>query len=89
VARILADVDDTPEAARLVLENSSGSGFGLGTSVTELADIAEAIAARGVAERRVGFCLDTAHAWGAGVDLSTPDGVDGFLAAFDERLGLD
>ena len=71
VARVLAEVDDTPKAARLVLENSSGSGFGLGTSVTELADIAEAIAARGVAERRVGFCLDTAHAWGAGVDLST------------------
>ncbi len=89
VARILAEVDDTPKAARLVLENSSGSGFGLGTSVTELADIAEAITDRGVAERRVGFCLDTAHAWGAGVDLSTPDGVDGFLAAFDERLGLD
>ena len=89
VARILAEVEDTPEAARLVLENSSGSGFGLGTSVTELADIAEAIASHGVAERRIGFCLDTAHAWGAGVDLSTPRGVDGFLAEFDERLGLD
>ena len=36
VAQILAEVDDTPEAARLVLENSSGSGFGLGTSVAEL-----------------------------------------------------
>ena len=72
-----------------MLENSSGSGFGLGTSVAELADIAEAIASHGVAERRIGFCLDTAHAWGAGVDLSTPRGVDGFLAEFDERLGLD
>lgn len=88
VARILADVDDSPEAARLVLENSSGSGFGLGTDVAEMADIAEAISARGVAERRVGFCLDTAHAWGAGVDLSEPAGVDGFLADFDRRIGL-
>lgn len=88
VARILADVDDTPDAARLVLENSSGGGFGLGTNVTELADIAEAIASRGVADRRVGFCLDTAHAWGAGVDLSDPDEVDGFLADFDNRVGL-
>ena len=89
VARVLAEVDDTPEAARLVLENSSGSGFGLGTSVAELTDIAEAIAARGIADERIGFCLDTAHAWGAGVDLSRPDGVDAFLADFDGRIGLD
>jgi deoxyribonuclease IV len=88
VARILADIEDTPEGARLVLENSSGGGFGIGTNVTELADIAEAIAARGVADRRVGFCLDTAHAWGAGVDLSKPEEVDRFLDEFDERLGL-
>jgi deoxyribonuclease IV len=89
VARILADVDDGADAARLVLENSSGGGFGLGTNVAELGDIAEAIAARGVADRRVGFCLDTAHAWGAGVDLSKPNEVDGFLAAFDGRIGLE
>lgn len=88
VARILVDVDDTPEAARLVLENSSGSGFGLGTDVAELADIAEAISARGVADRRVGFCLDTAHAWAAGADLAEPDEVDAFLADFDRRIGL-
>ena len=68
VARILADVDDAPDAARLVLENSAGSGFGLGTDVAELADIAEAISASGVADRRIGFCLDTAHAWVAGVE---------------------
>jgi deoxyribonuclease IV len=88
VARILADVDEGPEAAQLVLENASGSGFGMGTDVAELADIAEAISSRGVAERRVGFCLDTAHAWGAGVDLSEPAAVDGFLADFGRRIGL-
>ncbi len=88
VARILAEIDDTPDAARLVLENSSGGGFGLGTNVAELAGIAEAIAARGVADGRIGFCLDTAHAWGAGVDLSRPDAVDAFLADFDRHIGL-
>jgi deoxyribonuclease-4 len=89
VAQVLAEVDDAPDAARLVLENSSGSGFGLGTSVAELADIAEAIAARGIAAGRIAFCLDTAHAWGAGVDLSRPDAVDAFLADFERRIGLD
>lgn len=89
IATVLARVDDGPDAAMLVLENSAGSGFGLGTDVAELAAIAEAVASRGVARHRVGFCLDAAHAWGAGVDLSDPRAIDAFLADFDERIGLD
>ena len=57
----------------VVLENSAGGGFGLGVDVAELAGIADALAARGVREDRVGFCLDTAHAWGAGIDLAEPE----------------
>jgi deoxyribonuclease-4 len=89
VARVLGEVDDGPDAAMLVLENSAGGGSGLGTSVAELAGIADAMAARRVPARRVGFCLDAAHAWGAGIDLSTVAGVDGFLADFDQWIGLD
>jgi deoxyribonuclease-4 len=73
----------------VVLENSAGSGFGLGTSADELADIAEAIATRGIRRERVGFCLDTAHAWASGIDVSDPAATDVFLADFDERIGLD
>ena len=86
---VLAEVDDCPDAVMLVLENSPGSGFGIGTSVNELADIAEAAAARGVPAGRLGFCLDTAHAWAAGIDLSDPEASDACLAAFDDRIGLD
>ena len=97
-----AETDTTPVAdgpaaatlpagppAMLVLENSAGSGGGLGTTVDELAAIATAVAARGIPDARVGFCLDTAHAWGAGIDVATPSAVDDLLAAFDERIGLD
>ena len=75
--------------AMLVLENSAGSGGGLGTSVDELAGIAEAIAARGVDPERVGFCFDTAHAWGAGIDVATPAAIDDTMAAFDKSIGLE
>jgi deoxyribonuclease-4 len=92
VARALAEAaavdaasDDPP--AMVVLENSAGSGWGLGVDLDELAAIAEAIARRGVTEDQVGFCLDTAHAWGAGIDLSSPGAVDAFLEAADARLG--
>lgn len=86
---VLAEVDDGPDAPMVVLENSVGGGFGLGIDVSELADLAEAIAAQGIRSERIGFCLDTAHAWGAGIDLARPDAADAFLADFDTRIGLD
>jgi deoxyribonuclease IV len=72
----------------LVLENSAGGGFGLGVSLEELAQIEAAVTAAGVDPSRFGYCLDTAHAWGAGYAIDTPDGVDAVLAEFDRRMGL-
>jgi deoxyribonuclease-4 len=77
------------EGATILLENSSGGGWGLGISVVELAAIAEAVDRRGVPRERVGFCLDTAHAWGAGYDLSNPAATDALLEEFAQRIGLD
>lgn len=88
VARALEAVDDGPDAAMLVLENSAGGGWAIGTTVTELARIADAAAKAGVPDHRLGFCLDTAHAWGAGVRLDEPRAIDRFLDDFDRRLGL-
>src|SRR4249919_327340 len=56
LGRVIAEVDDGPDAAQIVLENSPGSGFGLGTNVTELAGILDAALARGGAAERLGFC---------------------------------
>jgi deoxyribonuclease-4 len=89
LALTLAEVDAAPDAAMIALENSPGSGFGLGIDVTELAGIAEAVATRGLPRERIGFCLDTAHAWAAGIDVSDPSAIDAFLADFDDRIGLD
>jgi len=88
IAAALEAVDGGPDATILVLENSAGAGDGLGVDVPELAGVLEACAARGVDLHRLGFCLDTAHAWGAGYPLGEPDGVDALLAEFDERIGL-
>src|SRR4051812_49608176 len=87
LALVVAEVDDGPERPQIVLENSAGSGFGLGTNVAELAEIAEALEARSATDR-VAFCLDIAHAWSAGIDVSGPEAIDRFLADFDARIGL-
>ena len=88
-ARVLGEVDDRPDAPMLVLENSAGGGWTVGVSVEEIARIADAIGALGVGPDRLGFCLDTAHAWGAGIRIDDPDGVDAFLAEFDRLVGLE
>jgi deoxyribonuclease-4 len=85
----LAEVDDGVDATMVVLENSAGGGSGLGVDVDELANIADAAAAQGIPDERLGFCLDAAHAWGAGIDLANPSATDAFLADFDARIGLD
>jgi len=74
--------------ATITLENSVGAGFGLGVDVEQLGAIADAVAAGGVADERVGFCLDTAHAWGAGHAMNDPAAIDELLEAFDRRIGL-
>jgi len=39
-------------------------------------------------EDRVGFCIDTAHAFGAGYDLKTPDGAINFAKDLAENIGI-
>jgi deoxyribonuclease-4 len=88
VGRAEVGADDGVEPI-LALENAAGGGFSVGASIEELARIAERAAALRVADRRLGFCLDVAHAWGAGFGMDDPDSIDTWLEAFDRELGLE
>jgi deoxyribonuclease-4 len=72
------------EAPEVVVENSVGAGAQLCYTFDALAEVSN--------EAGVRVCVDTAHAYVAGYDLSTPEGarkVAGELkAALDERLAL-
>ena len=83
------DDGDRGATPLLVLENGSGGGFGLGATIEELAGIEAATSAVGVGPDRFGYCLDTAHLWGAGYPIDTPEGVDEVIDAFDAALGID
>jgi deoxyribonuclease IV len=87
VSRVLAE---TPVGVRLVLENSSGGGDNLGSTVEELARIMESVADRGGDHAaQLAFCLDAAHLWGAGYDIRRSDGVHAVLDRFAELIGLE
>ncbi len=76
----------SPAGVRLVLENSAGGGDALGGTLEELAAILDAVAG---GHDQLAFCLDTAHLWGAGYDISTAEGATSVLDRFDELIGLD
>ena len=91
VARLATNVSavlaDSPDEVRLVLENSAGGGDTLGGTLEELAAILEAVPP--TSAQRLAFCLDTAHLWGAGYDISAGLGATSVLDRFDELIGLD
>ena len=76
-------------AVTIVLENGAGGGFGLGSTIEELAAVAAELSRVSVDRGRIGFCFDTAHLWGAGYPVDDPSGVDQVIAAFDAALGVE
>ncbi len=89
LVRVLELWDPAPSGVVLVFENGAGGGFGMGARVEDLAAIDAAVVAAGVGHERFGFCLDTAHLWGAGYPIGSAAGVDALVEAFDAQLGLD
>ena len=76
-------------APTLVLENSAGSGDGMGSTIEDLAAIIGALDEAGAPMARIGVCLDTAHLWAAGHEISRPDVMDALLVEHDRRLGSE
>jgi deoxyribonuclease-4 len=74
---------DVPDGVTVLVESDAGSGTKLGGEFEELA----AVLARSAQD--LGVCLDTAHAWGAGYDLSTAEAVAATVAEFDDVVGLE
>jgi deoxyribonuclease-4 len=68
----------------LLLENTAGQGTEIGYNFEQLRRIID-----GVQEQhQVGICLDTAHAFEAGYDLSKKEGIEKTLESFDQMVGL-
>jgi len=61
---------EVPEGVTVLVESDAGSGTKLGGEFEHLATVL------GESDRDLEVCLDTAHAFAAGYDLSTPPGVD-------------
>lgn len=73
---------DVPDGVTVLVESDAGSGTKLGGQFEHLARIREE------AGLDVAFCLDTAHVWAAGYDVSTATGVAETFDEFEDVVGL-
>lgn len=73
------------EGPVIALELGSGSGNSIGSRFEQIADI---MAELSDVSDRVGICIDTAHLWGAGYDISTAEGVRAMFDLLKQHVGF-
>jgi deoxyribonuclease IV len=90
LTRIVSSLDEAfaslPDGkCRIALEITAGQGTSLGHTFEHLATIIE----RSKFGERLTTCLDTAHLFAAGFDISTPQGFWDAVEKFDRIIGRD
>ena len=74
---------DLPDDVTILVESDAGSGTKLGGDFAHLAAVLDRCT------HDLDVCLDTAHAWAAGYDLGSEEGVAETVAEFDDVVGLE
>ena len=77
-------LEKVQNAVMLLMENTAGQGTEIGYTFDQIKKIIEGVQDH----ERIGICLDTAHSFEAGYDLSTKNGIETTLENFDRTLGL-
>jgi deoxyribonuclease-4 len=75
---------ESDNSVMLLLENTAGEKNSVGSSFEHIHGIIDGLDA----QEKVGVCFDTCHAFSAGYELRTEEGIAETLAQFDELLGI-
>jgi deoxyribonuclease IV len=68
---------------RVLIENTAGMGTAVGSRLEEVAEIVQGLESMGA-----GACLDTAHLFAAGYDISTASGLEQTIVQAERTIGL-
>lgn len=82
IKKVLSETKNTQ--AKILIENTAGQGTEFGYDLNEISEIKKEFGD----EKRVGFCIDLAHAFGAGYDLKTKEGVADFIEMLENSVGI-
>jgi deoxyribonuclease-4 len=85
VKRILEPLIGSAGCVKLIIETPAGQGTELLCKLAELAAFYNRFSDEEKA--RLGICVDTAHIWATGVDMSTPEAVRAYFDTFESLFG--
>ena len=90
LAKVVESIDEIFQAlpqvsTKIALETTAGQGSSLGCTFEHLAHIISNVRE----PERLCVCIDTAHLFAAGYDISTEKGAKETFAKFDKTIGLD
>jgi deoxyribonuclease IV len=73
------------QAPRILLETTAGQGTEIGYTLDSLAKLYSKLTSH---HNRLGICVDTAHIWAGGHDISTKKAVKAYFSAFSSQIGI-
>ena len=76
---------DNPGSTTILLELMPGQGSTVCYTFEQLAYVSKHVHAK----KRLGICLDTAHAWAAGYDFASKKTYVAFWEQFEQTLGIE
>ena len=76
-----------PIGIQLSLETAAGAGSQVGYTLEELAVIWNGVKHNG--SKKIGICIDTAHIFVAGEDISTEEGIKDYMRRFNALIGWE
>ena len=79
-----AVLEKTPEDTWLIIENSAGMGQHVGARFSDIGTILKE-----VKSDRLQVCLDTEHAFAAGYNVATKEGLVATMEEFDREIGVE
>jgi len=85
IAAINYSLEKVQNKVTVVVENTAGQGRQIGYKFSQIKRVVDGIEYG----ERIGVCLDTAHAFQAGYDLSRLDGLERTLEEFERLIGFD
>lgn len=85
IAESINEALSQTQYVKAAIENTAGQGTNLGFRFEHLAEIIEQVEDKD----RVGVCIDTAHAFAAGYDISTSEGFEETFQQFEDIIGFE
>lgn len=79
-------LDNAPAEADFLIENTAGGGGTIGRTLEEIQLMTDRLWPK---FKNVRICIDTCHAFAAGIPIHTPEGADAFITEFERRFGLN